>query len=255
MLADALATARDALSLLLRRPLAATLPLLALTLLIGQGSGYAYLTLSHLPLPWQLTLTAWLSAIGVAAAFAVGTLVASALKGLPRGRYLAGIRRLLELWLTHSAWLTLPSLLLGGIAALLGQAMGGPISEYATLRLSHPWATPPALEVATGIALYSIVLTVTATWLWPAAALMQSETPARRARPPARRMLQRIAPVEWLMVLTVLLATLLAILVPAATPAVGLLAVLLPAMTVCAVQRSHAAFRHAEVGSLPRVRR
>ncbi|ABM61250.1 hypothetical protein [Halorhodospira halophila] len=251
MIALILATLRDATSLLLRGLLVVTLPLIALILLALQGTGAVYAELAELAFPLRLALSAWVAGVAVAGVIALGTLLTAAQSGLPRTHYLAGFWRLVRLWIVQAVWLIPAALLIAAVAALLGDAVRAPVAEYADLRAAAPWTTAPALEIATGLVLHTAMLTISATWLWPPVVLLRSDGRIREGRPIARRMLQRIASLEWFLVLMLIPVLAVSLLYPPAGLLGVLLIVLCPAVTVVAIQRSSDAFRHATSGRFP----
>ncbi|MBK5942788.1 hypothetical protein [Halorhodospira halophila] len=246
-----LATLRDATLLLLRGLLVVTLPLIAATLLALQGTGYAYAELRELDFPLRLALTAWLTGVAVAGVIALGTLLAAAQNGLPRTHYLSGLWRLMRLWAVQALWLIPGALLVAAVVALLGDAVRDPVAEYAGLRAAAPWTTAPALEIASGLVLHTAMLTISATWLWPPVVLLRSDGRIREGRPIARRMLQRIASLEWFLVIMLIPVLAISLLYPPAGLLGLMLIVLCPAVTVVAIQRSSDAFRHATSGRFP----
>jgi len=251
MLEDILATLRDAFGLLLQGFLAMTLPLVILAIAVAQLPATVYAALPDLEPTLRVAVTSWVAALGVAAVVALGTLLGAARSGLPRTHYLSGSRRLTTIWFIQGLWLLVPVAVVAGLLWLLGDLVQPTIREYAQLRSEAPWRHPPTLEIAIGLLLHGSVLTISATWLWPPVAVLRTDGRVRDVRPAARRMLQRIASLEWFLVATLLVVVALSLLFETSALAGILLMLLWPSITVVAIQRSSDAFRRASTGNFP----
>ncbi|MFP4184174.1 MAG: hypothetical protein ACLFRW_06295 [Halorhodospira sp.] len=251
MLREPLATLRDATLLLLRGLVPLSLPLIALTLAGAQATGWLYSQLAELPWALRLGVAAWSTAAGVAAVVAIGTLLTATYSGLCRVPRRHGAWRLLRVWLIQCLWLLVPALLAAGLAALLGDVLRDPVGAYAEARLQAPWTTAPALELATGLGLHALTLTISATWLWPPVALLHRDGRIGDARPHARRLLQQAVGLEWFLMLALGPALALSLLYEPAGLLGVLLIILCPAITIIALQRNNHAYRRTATPHLP----
>ncbi|MBK1735876.1 hypothetical protein CKO15_11420 [Halorhodospira abdelmalekii] len=252
MFDDVLAIARNTARLMVQGWWRTTLPTALLVLTAMQLPVPVYqITAEHLPFAARLGVAAWSGAMALAAAMAVATLLVALQCGLGWREVPRAVLRLVRIWLTQCLWLVAPALLLSGVlgfAVVADQSLAAWVDGYVAERLAAGWQhwlhwqQPPHLELVAAIALYGLAAAIAANWLWPPLALLRLDDQVAATRRQARRMLQRIPHLEWVLLVGMVAAIVVALWVAPAVWGVLVMLIAWPALVVAALQRSRDAY-------------